>query len=163
MKNYNLINNNDLKNNIKRIDYLKNKKLKKIKKLNNKNLNNLKSCSITERRIAFIYVIYNIICATLYFVSIPIFFKSIFKVESLNSTTNFLIVMALIGIGLSVLYIIFDCSFKSRISSSIVSILGHLAFISNKLTLTLIPVILIIIALKLYINDNNKKRLRIIK
>ena len=128
-----------------------------------KRLSNLKCFGHAGKRITLICTIYSVICGTLYCVSIPTFFKFVFGVESSNLITNCLKLISLIGIILSVLCIIYDYSFGLRILSSIIAILGHITFLVRGLTFTLIPFILMIIALKLYISDNNKKRIRIIK
>ena len=126
-------------------------------------LSNLKCFGHAGKRITFICIIYSVICGTLYCVSTPTVFKFVFGVESSNLITNCLKLISLIGIILSVLCIICDYSFGLRILSSIIAILGHITFLVKGLTFTLIPFILIIIALKLYISDNNKKQIRIIK
>ena len=128
-----------------------------------KRLSNLKCFGHAGKRITFICAIYSVICGTLYCVSIPTVFNFVFGVESSNLITNCLKFISLIGIILSVLCIICDYSFSLSILSSIIAILGHITFLVKGLTFTLIPFILIIIALKLYISDNNKKRIRIIK
>lgn len=128
-----------------------------------KRLSNLKYFGHAGKRITFICIIYSVICGTLYCISIPTIFKFVFGVESSNLITNCLKFISLIGIILSVLCIICDYSFRFSILSSIIAILGHITFLIRGSTFTLIPFILIIIALKLYISDNNKKQIRIIK
>ncbi len=129
-----------------------------------KKLSNLKCFGHVGKKITLICTVYSTVCATLYFISIPNFFRLVFEIEPLNSITGCLKLISFVGIVLSILCIICDCSFGFRISSSIISILGHIAFLSGKdFAFTLIPFILITIAINLYIKDNNKKRMRIIK
>ena len=138
-----------------------NLKLRETNKLKNKQ----KHTRSIKRDITFICICYNIICATLYFVLIPDFFKLIFGFESLNLVTGHLILISLVGVGLSIFCMICDRIFKIKFkfASPIVSILGYISFLQGKFVFTLIPVILMIISVILYVKIYNKKQIRIIK